>query len=68
MSEKYIKNHFNNIKKYASVIENRGDDSDCNKDTLINDNKYNLEMCKKYGCQYILINDNYKTDIDIDLG
>ena len=29
MSEKYIKNHFDNIKKYASAVESRLDDECC---------------------------------------
>lgn len=28
MSQEYIKNHFLNIKQYASIIENRGEDEE----------------------------------------
>ncbi len=31
MSKEYIENHFSDIKKFASVIENRRDDSWCTK-------------------------------------
>ncbi len=63
MSEHYIETHFDNIKAFAKVIENRGDDSDCTKDSVMKDNLYNLEMCRKYDCNFILIDDNYEVDI-----
>lgn len=63
MSEKYIRNHFNDIKKYASVIENRLDDSDFTLESAINDNKANLELAKKYKTNYILIDDEYKIEL-----
>lgn len=63
MSENYIDNHFNDIKKFANIIENRGEDCQCTKNDILKDNIYNLEMCKKYGCNYILIDDNYEADI-----
>lgn len=66
MTENYIKKHYDDIKSYACVIENRRDDSYCNENMLIRDNKYNLEMCKKHNCNYILIDESYRTDIDID--
>ena len=65
MSKEYIESHFNDIKKFASIIENRGDDSWCSKEILLKDNIYNLEMCQKYNCKYIFIENDY--DIDIEL-
>lgn len=62
MSEDYIKNHFSDIKQYANVIENRLDD-DCSIEELINDNKINLELAKKFNLDYILIDDEYNLDI-----
>ena len=64
MIEEYIKNNSENISKYENVIENR-------KETMINfvelikDNKYNLEMCKKYNNRYILIDNSYPVDIEL---
>lgn len=63
MSENYIDNHFNDIKKFANIIENRGEDCQCTKNDILKDNIYNLEMCKKYGCNFILIDNNYEADI-----
>ena len=58
MTEKYIKSHFEDIKKYANVIENRLCD-DCDFEELIKDNKENLSLCQKYNSNYILIDDDY---------
>lgn len=62
MSEYYIEKHFEDIKGFANVIENRGDDCDCTKENMLKDNIYFLEMCKKYNCNFILIDDNYEMD------
>ncbi len=63
MTEKYINDHFSDIKKYANVIEKRLDDSGLMKEYLICENAYNLEMCKKYGVEYILIDGDYGKDM-----
>ena len=63
MSEKYIKNHFDNIKKYANVIENRLDDTDFTIASAINDNVQVLALAKKHNVNYILIDDKYEIDI-----
>lgn len=65
MSTKYIEEHFDDIKKYASIIENCEEDGYCKKELLLRDNRNNLEKCKKYGCDYILIDDEYEVDISI---
>ena len=62
MTEKYIHAHFADIMHHADDIEKRLDDSWLNEEELIAENKKNLESCKKYGCKYILINDEYKID------
>ena len=64
MSEKYIGNHFDDIKKYANVIENRLDDSDCTMENVIKDNNIVLTLAKKYGVEYVLIDEDYKFAIN----
>lgn len=59
MTPEYIENHLNDIKAFENVIEDRGDDSNCNKDELIKDNEFCYEMCRKYGCEYYRIDDVY---------
>ncbi len=54
MSNKYITNHFNDIKKYASIIENRMDDEGCTIETVLRDNAQILEQCQNYKVNYFL--------------
>lgn len=63
MSEKYINGHFDDIKKYASVIENRQDDSWCTKESVLEDNATVLALAKKHNVNYVLIDGEYKIDI-----
>lgn len=67
MSEGYIKNHFADIKKYASVIENRLDDEGCTLESVLRDNLEILNLAQEYKVNYILIDDKYDIDINIDL-
>lgn len=62
MSEDYIKNHIEDIRDYANVVEKRLED-DCTVDSLLADNKQMLELAKKYGVNYVLIDDKYKIDL-----
>ena len=63
MSENYIKNHFDDIKKFSTVIEKRIDD-DCSIDGLLQDNSQVFNLCKKHNANYVLIDNEYKIDID----
>lgn len=65
MSEKYIKNHFMDIMKYANIIENRLNDEWCTIENLLKDNAEMLDLAQKYNVNYILIDDNYKINIDL---
>ena len=63
MSENYIKNHFDDIKKYACVIENRMNDDWCTLENTLTDNTKVLNLAQKYKVNYILIDDKYEIDI-----
>ena len=63
MSEKYIRNHFNNIKKYANAIENRLDDEWCTMESVLADNAEVLALAKRHNSNYILIDDHYEIKI-----
>lgn len=65
MSDKYIKNHFNDIKKFANVIENRMKDEGCTMETLLKDNAKILELCLSHKAEYIFIDEEYKVDIKL---
>ena len=64
LSEEYIKNRFSDIKKYACVIEQRLDDEWCTMESVLEDNALFLANARKYGQKYLLIRDEYNTDID----
>ena len=64
LSEAYIKTHFDDIKGYANVIENRLDDSDCTMESVLADNREYLELAQKYGVKYKLIEDQYDISLD----
>lgn len=63
-SRTYIEQHFSDIRKYAGEIEERLDDTDFTMETAIEDNARYLEMCEKQGLRYILIDGEYKVEIE----
>lgn len=65
MTEKYINNFYNNIQKYSNIIENRICNENINKKELIRENKYNLDMSKKFNNRYILIDDKYEVNLEL---
>lgn len=68
MSNKYIKNHFNDIKKYADVVENRIDDEGYTIETALKDNAELLEQCQTYKVNYFLIDEEYRIDMEQGIG
>ena len=66
MSEKYIRNHFADIKKYANAIENRLDDEWCTIESVLTDNAEVLALAQKHNANFILIDDQYDINIDLD--
>jgi 2-phosphoglycerate kinase len=60
MSETYIRNHFADIKGFASVIEDRLDDEYCTMESVLEDNAGFLERANKQGAEYILIDSEYE--------
>lgn len=65
MSERYIRSHFADIKGYASVIEQRLDDSWCTMESVLEDNRKNLELCQRYHVNYLLIEEEYDVDFEL---
>lgn len=64
-SEGYIQSHFHDIISFAGAIERRLDDDDCTKEELLQQNRENLQKCRQYGYDYILIDGTYHADITI---
>ena len=67
MSENYIRNHFYDIKKYANIIENRLDDSDCTMESVIHDNVRFMKLAQRFGVNYVLIDEGYEIDTSFGL-
>ena len=63
MSENYIKTHFNDIKKFANVIEKRIDD-DYTIENALSENAKISKLAKKHKVNYILIDKEYDFDIN----
>ena len=65
MSDKYIEEHFDHIRKFASIIEDRGDDEDWTIEMARRENARMLEQCIRYGAEYIFIDEEYQVDIEV---
>lgn len=66
VSESYIRNHFADIRKYADVIDNRLDDGYCTMESVLRDNARFLALARQHGQNYVLIDDEYRVDIDLE--
>ena len=66
MSDEYIRNHFADIKKYANIIENRLDDEWCTIESVLTDNAKVLALAQKHNTNFILIDDQYEININLD--
>ena len=65
MSERYIREHFADIKNYASVIEERLDDSECTIESVLEDNTKVLAQCEQHGVEYVLIDEDYRIEFKL---
>lgn len=65
-SESYIRKHYDDILYYGNVIENRME-NEYPMEQMIEENKYNLQMCKEYQLQYHLFDDEYVIEDVIEL-
>ena len=65
MSNKYITKHFNDIKSMQMLWKQNGLMNNCTIETLLRDNARILEQCQNYHTNYILIDNEYKTDIEL---
>ena len=65
MSDKYIETHFDDIKRFANVIEDRIDDEDCTQEVVRQDNAKMLAQCIRYKAEYIFIDGKYQVDVEL---
>lgn len=64
MTERYIRNNFNDIKKYGNIIETRIDD-EIDKEELIKENIENLKQVLENNLEYILLDEKYEINLKI---
>ena len=65
MTKDYIQNHFSDVLANESVVEKRLISGDLTQKHLIEENERNLQLCKMHGLNYILIDKEYKVDIEL---
>ena len=65
MTEEYIRNHYDDIKKNANVIENRLDDEWCTMERVLADNAEVFSLVQTHNVNYILLEDKYEINIDL---
>lgn len=64
MSERYIREHFADIRRYANVIEQRTDD-ECTMESVLEDNAAVREAARRHNANVVLIDDAYRVDITL---
>ena len=62
MTEAYLRARFDDVRRYANVVENRISDGLC-LEALIRDNAENLAKCREYGCEVLLIDGEYQVEL-----
>ena len=62
LSENYIKNHFDDIRGYANIIEQRIAD-DFTMEEALRENAEMLTLAKQHNLNYILINEQYEINL-----
>ena len=65
MSKNYIQTNFSDILWNECVVEKRLVSGDLTQEKLIKENETNLQYCKKHALNYILIDTEYKVDIEL---
>ena len=63
MTERYLRQRFDDVRRFGSVVENRGEDEGLDLEELIRDNAANLIKCREHGCEVILIDGEYKVEL-----
>ena len=62
MTEAYLRARFDDVRRYANVVENRISDGLC-LEALIRDNAENLAKCREHGCEVLLIDGEYQVEL-----
>ena len=62
MTEAYLRARFDDVRRYANVVENRISDG-LSLEALIRDNAENLAKCRQHGCEVLLIDGEYQVEL-----
>ncbi len=62
-SQHYIDHHFDQILKHANIIEQRLAPETHLKEMILRDNRINLQNVNKFSLNYVLINEDYESDL-----
>ena len=62
MTEAYLRARFDDVRRYANVVENRISDGLC-LEALIRDNAENQARCREHGCEVLLIDGEYQVEL-----
>ncbi|MBQ2726105.1 MAG: adenylate kinase [Clostridia bacterium] len=65
MSEEYIRSHFDDIKRYANIVEERMEDDWYTIEHALEDNAEMLALARKHNVNYILVEDKYEISIEL---
>ncbi len=65
MTQRYFREHEGDIRRWASVVENRGEDEDLDLEALRAENARTLELCRAQGCEVIVIDGAYEVDVTL---
>ena len=63
MTEDYIRRHFDDIRAYGSVVENRGEDPGLDMEALVQDNAAMLAQCRSNSFEPLLISEEYSVPL-----
>ena len=63
MTRRYIESRLADIRAHANDVERRLYD-DLDAEALIRDNEANLALCRKYGCEFVLIDEEYPENLE----
>ena len=63
MTRQYIETHHTEIRTHANAIERRLDNEGPDMVDMIRDNARNLALCRVHGCEYVLIDGEYPTEL-----
>ena len=63
MTERYLRERFDDVRRFCSVVESRDEEPELDLSALIRDNAANLAQCQAHGCEVILIDNEYRVEL-----